>query len=82
MPVAGNAASGSVHTVDTGVKIAFIGALYVSVPALFEPSPSLTKIPGEWPHSRIFVKDGLGLRPIYHHKEHRADGHLFISVIA
>jgi len=24
----------------------------------------------------------LGLRPIYHHKERRADGHLFISVIA
>ncbi len=24
----------------------------------------------------------LGLRPIFHHKQHRADGHLFISVLA
>ena len=28
------------------------------------------------------LKSELGLRPIYHHKERRADGHLFISVIA
>lgn len=28
------------------------------------------------------LKSELGLRPIYHHKEHRADGHLFISVLA
>ena len=28
------------------------------------------------------LKSELGLRPIYHHKEHWADGHLFISVIA
>lgn len=28
------------------------------------------------------LKSELGLRPIYHHQEQRADGHLFISVIA
>ena len=28
------------------------------------------------------LKSELGLRPIFHHKPHRADGHLFISVIA
>ena len=28
------------------------------------------------------LKSELGLRPIYHHKEHRCDGHLFISVLA
>jgi hypothetical protein len=28
------------------------------------------------------LKSELGLRPIYHHKESRTDGHLFISVIA
>lgn len=28
------------------------------------------------------LKSELGLRPIYHHKEQRADGHLFISVLA
>ncbi len=28
------------------------------------------------------IKSELGLRPIYHHKEARTDGHLFISVLA
>jgi hypothetical protein len=28
------------------------------------------------------LKSELGLRPIYHHKESRTDGHLFISVLA
>ena len=28
------------------------------------------------------LKSELGLRPIYHHKPIRADGHLFITVIA
>jgi transposase len=28
------------------------------------------------------LKSELGLRPIYHHKEHRVDGHLFITVLA
>lgn len=28
------------------------------------------------------LKSELGLRPIYHHKENRADGHLFITVLA
>ena len=28
------------------------------------------------------LKSDLGLRPIYHHKPNRADGHLFITVIA
>ncbi len=28
------------------------------------------------------LKSELGLRPIFHHKQHRADGHLFISVLA
>ena len=28
------------------------------------------------------MKSELGLRPIYHQKEHRADGHLFITVLA
>ena len=28
------------------------------------------------------LKLELGLRPIYHHKEERADGHLFITVLA
>ena len=27
-------------------------------------------------------KSGLGLRPVYHHKERRVDGHLFITVLA
>jgi hypothetical protein len=27
-------------------------------------------------------KSELGLRPIFHHKEVRADGHLFITVLA
>lgn len=29
-----------------------------------------------------FMKSSLGLRPVYHQKEHRVDGHLFISVLA
>ncbi len=28
------------------------------------------------------LKSELGLRPIFHHKESRSDGHLFISVLA
>ncbi len=28
------------------------------------------------------LKSALGLRPIFHHKQRRADGHLFISVLA
>jgi transposase len=28
------------------------------------------------------MKSELGLRPVYHQKEHRADGHLFITVLA
>jgi len=28
------------------------------------------------------LKSELGLRPVFHHKEHRVDGHLFISVLA
>ena len=28
------------------------------------------------------LKSELGLRPVFHHKEHRADGHLFITVLA
>jgi hypothetical protein len=28
------------------------------------------------------LKTDLGLRPVYHHKEERADGHLFITVLA
>jgi transposase len=28
------------------------------------------------------LKSELGLRPLYHHKEERADGHLFITVLA
>ena len=28
------------------------------------------------------LKSELGLRPVYHHKEERADGHLFITVLA
>ena len=27
-------------------------------------------------------KSELGLRPVFHHKEERADGHLFITVLA
>ena len=29
-----------------------------------------------------FMKSSLGLRPIYHQKEHRVDGHLWISILA
>ena len=29
-----------------------------------------------------FMKSSLGLRPIYHHKEHRVDGHLWITILA
>lgn len=29
-----------------------------------------------------FMKSSLGLRPIYHQKEHRVDGHLWITIIA
>lgn len=28
------------------------------------------------------LKSELGFRPVYHHKEHRVDGHLFITVLA
>jgi transposase len=28
------------------------------------------------------LKSELGLRPVFHHKENRADGHLFITVLA
>lgn len=28
------------------------------------------------------LKSELGLRPVYHHKEDRVDGHLFITVLA
>jgi transposase len=28
------------------------------------------------------LKSELGLRPVYHHKEDRSDGHLFITVLA
>ncbi len=28
------------------------------------------------------LKSELGLRPVYHHKEERCDGHLFITVLA
>ena len=28
------------------------------------------------------LKSELGLRPVYHHKEDRCDGHLFITVLA
>ena len=28
------------------------------------------------------MKSALGLRPVYHQKEHRSDGHLFITVLA
>jgi transposase len=28
------------------------------------------------------MKSGLGLRPVYHQKEYRSDGHLFITVLA
>lgn len=28
------------------------------------------------------LKSELGLRPVFHHKEHRAEGHLFITVLA
>ena len=28
------------------------------------------------------LKSELGLRPVYHHKEDRAEGHLFITVLA
>ena len=28
------------------------------------------------------LKSELGLRPVYHHKEERAEGHLFITVLA
>ena len=28
------------------------------------------------------LKSELGLRPIYHHKEVRSDGHLYITVLA
>ncbi len=30
----------------------------------------------------LSLKSELGLRPIYHHKEERSDGHLFITVLA
>jgi transposase len=29
-----------------------------------------------------FMKSSLGLRPVYHRKEHRVDGHLWITVLA
>jgi transposase len=29
-----------------------------------------------------FMKSSLGLRPVYHQKEHRVDGHLWITVMA
>lgn len=29
-----------------------------------------------------FMKSSLGLRPIYHQKEHRVDGHLWITILA
>jgi transposase len=28
------------------------------------------------------LKSELGLRPVYHHKEQRTEGHLFITVLA
>jgi transposase len=29
-----------------------------------------------------FMKSSLGLRPVYHQKEHRVDGHLWITLLA
>ena len=29
-----------------------------------------------------FMKSSLGLRPVYHQKEHRVDGHLWITIMA
>jgi hypothetical protein len=29
-----------------------------------------------------YLKSSLGMRPIFHHLEHRGDGHIFISVLA
>lgn len=29
-----------------------------------------------------FMKSSLGMRPIYHQKEHRVDGHLWITILA
>ena len=29
-----------------------------------------------------FMKPSLGLRPVYHQKEHRVDGHLWITIMA
>jgi hypothetical protein len=29
-----------------------------------------------------FMKSSLGLRPVYHQKEHRVDGHLWITILA
>ena len=29
-----------------------------------------------------FLKTSLGIRPIFHHLEHRCDGHIFISILA
>ena len=35
-----------------------------------------------WLVTHRYLKSELGLRPVYHHKEERADGHLFITVLA
>ena len=33
-------------------------------------------------HAFRHLKSDLGLRPNYHHLEHRVDGHVFISILA
>ena len=52
--------------------------MWRNVPATPPASPRATDI------EAVFrsLKSELGLRPIYHHKPIRADGHLFITVIA
>ena len=46
--------------------------------ALWRTYSSLTDVEGVFRS----LKSELGLRPIYHHKESRSEGHLFISVLA
>jgi len=51
----------------------------MAIPLEFDPGVDAQC---DWGEAQVCMKSELGLRPVYHQKNSRMEGHLFISVLA
>ena len=74
--------SGNIEESKKHGKILVVPMCFVRTDLREEEIVGIYKMLTEVEEAFRSLKSELGLRPAYHQKEHRCDGHLFISVLA